>query len=70
MKKVFMSIALVAFLGATVVTANTVGTEKEKTTKTDEKKSKKKKKGTCEKSGSGCCHKKTEGTKTEENKPK
>lgn len=68
MKKVFLSLALVAFLGATVVTANTVGTDKEKTSKTDEKKSDKKKKGTCDKKSS-CCHKgdaKVSTTKVEE----
>ena len=70
MKKVFLGLALVAFLGTTVATANVI-TEKEKTEKSDEKKAdKKKKKGTCTKAGGGCCHKGEAAKTTKTETPK
>lgn len=61
MKKLFLSLTLVAFVGATAVSANSVITEKERTTKSDDKKSKDKSKKGDKKAS--CCKKEGEAGK-------
>ena len=55
MKKVLLGLALVAFVGTSAVTAGSLGTDKEKTTKCDDKKSSKK--SCCKKTEKSCCNK-------------